>query len=67
MTATQTSELQDASRRWHNEFSKAFITQCSTEDEYFIKVKFRTMDEMHEAYRAMAALADLTRNREEPK
>lgn len=54
------SEIQNAAEEWHSQFAKAFITQVSTgEGEYFIKVKFKTMSEMHEAYGSMAKLAAL--------
>lgn len=55
------SELQRAADAWHTKFARAFITQVSTGDgEYFLKLKFKTMGEMHAAYDAMAKLAALS-------
>lgn len=54
------SDLQRIADEWHGQFSKAFITQVSESGSYYIKVKFRTMAEMHAAYEAMAKLAELT-------
>ena len=58
-------ELRAAGERWHSEFAKAFITQVSASGEYYIKAKFKTMAEMHEAFDAMSKLAALTRPVEE--
>ena len=56
------TDIRSAAETWHREFSKAFITSVSTGDgEYFIKVKFKTMREMHVAFDAMATLADLSK------
>jgi len=63
MTTIQIGALLDAGKIWHREFAKAFITTVSTGDgEYFIKVKFKTMAEMHAAYDAMANLAAMTKD-----
>lgn len=62
------SDIQHAAEAWHSKFAKAFITSVSTgEGGYFIKVKFRTMAEMHEAYAAMAKLAELSAPHSPPK
>lgn len=54
------TDLQRLADEWHTEFAKAFITQVSESGDYYIKVKFKSMADMHRAYRAMSALAVVT-------
>lgn len=52
------SELQRIAEEWNAEWQKAFITSVSADGEYFIKAKFKTMADMHDAYDALVKLAD---------